>query len=372
MIHYFWQIILLLLVPMIPGFTLFAYLRFTRRGVTRSSTKYGIDDLPMGLAFYREDGMVLLTNHAMNMLAEDLTDAPLLNAVTFHDSLFRGAGIKAAFAGGNADAFSIIHDGRVTDFLRKRIDTGDRIVYQLSAFDTTDLYHAEQSLRMDAEEIARAHERLKTYEAEVEELAQDEALLATKARIHDMLGQELLATRYFLTDEAADITGAELIKRWERVLHDLKSGGTGDGLTQVREGEELAVNTVRALDQAARAIGLKLTFSGEFPHSSVKLMRLIVSAARICMTNAVRHGGADKMTIRFEEEDDADGRVCVTFSNNGRIPPGEMIKGGGLIALEKLIGEAEGTVQYDTDKEFSVRITVTPAEIRRAAARPHR
>lgn len=371
MIEILWQVFLLLMIPAIPGVTLFLYLRYSRRRISRSSIKYSIDDLPMGLTFYAEDGMVLLTNHAMNLLSETLTDAPLMNGVDFHDRLFRGVGIKGAFGGGRIDGFSLIHEDRVTDFQRKRIDVGNGVVYQLSAFDTTDLYHAEQQLRKDAKEIARAHARLKDYEREVEQLAASEAFLATKARIHDMLGQELLATRYYLTDREADISAEELVTRWEKVINDLKSGGTGKGLTQLQEDAELAASTVRALDQAAKAIGLKLTFLGDFPEQGVKLMRLIVSAARICMTNAVRHGGATEMTICFEECTDDDAMQEIVFSNNGTAPPSEMIKGGGLAALEKLMQEAEGTVEYQTDEGFAVRIKVTPAEIRRVRAHPH-
>lgn len=353
-----WQIFLLMLIPVIPGFTLLFYLRYTRRGITRSSIKYSIDDLPMGLAFYAEDGFVLLVNRAMSMLAETLTDAPLINGMTFYDRVFRGDVTGDARVSGNADTFSLMRGGTVTTFRRERIDLENGFVYQLSAYDTTDLYHKEVALRQEAEAIGRAQERLKSYDAEVEALAAREALLAAKTRIHDMLGQELLATRYYLTDYEADIDSDELLGRWERVMEDLRSGGTKQALTHVDEGSEMARNAMRAMSDAAAAMGLKLFFAGDFPEQSMKLTRLIVSCARVCMTNAVRHGDADAMTIRFEEKETAGGYITIVYENNGKIPAGDPVKGGGLEALELLVTQAEGTLSFDTRDRFRVKVRV--------------
>ncbi|MBQ9511664.1 MAG: hypothetical protein IJR58_00555 [Lachnospiraceae bacterium] len=334
------------------------YMRYFRHRLVINSIKYSIDHLPMGLMFYAENGLVLLTNKTMNLLCESLTERPLMNGAAFHTGLFEKTFDNETRVRGTRDAFFLIQPERVIHVKREKVMINNTVVYQMTATETTDLYRNEEKLRDQMKELESAHERLLSFDESVSELARSEAFLATKVRIHDMLGQELLTTRFFLTDKDSDLTQEQVVERWSRVLEDLTSMGQGEGLTQVNAQKARANDALKALTDAATVMGLRLSFAGDFPEGSPQLIRIIMSCARVCMGNAVRHGSATQMVIRFEEKETAGGFYTIRFSNNGVIPPKDMPRGGGFNAIENLMREVDGEMSFLFEDWFTLVIRI--------------
>lgn len=348
-------ILLLFSIPTVPGVLLAFFLIRSRDRVGRNSIKYAIDHLPMGLAFYEPDGMVLLSNLVINSYCERTTKKPLMNCRSFLNDLYVESLTEPVPEYEVPDQFMMRQDDRMYQIRHREIPVQGRSVFQMTIVDLTDLYENEARLLKEAEQLQAAQEKLKSYDAEAEELARNEAFLAAKTRIHDMLGQELLATRYFLTEPQERLTAQDLIDRWDTVLKELMRS-EGDGLTQAKS--TMTQDTMQALKQAASAIGLRLKVEGAFPSDSARLARLIVSCARVCMTNAVRHGNANEMTISFSDDHKEEGGYTITFSNNGIIPSPRFVKGGGLNGLERTVEEAQGSVSYRFEGSFSVVVKV--------------
>ena len=199
--------------------------------------------------------------------------------------------------------------------------------------------------------------------------ARSEEYLATKVHIHDMLGQVLLSTRYYLTEQNVRVTEEELKASWQRVIGELQGGQVATSSAK----EPFAPDLRKALSDAATAIGLSLHTEGDFANASAALSREIVRAARVCMTNAVRHGAATEMKITLSApggarrpgdagsaptEAERRGRIrTVRFANNGLVPR-DVTPGGGLKSLERRMEQAGGQITYEQGEEFTVILTL--------------
>ena len=182
--------------------------------------------------------------------------------------------------------------------------------------------------------------------------ARSEEYLATKVHIHDMLGQVLLSTRYYLTEQNVRVTEEELKASWQRVIGELQGGQVVTSSAK----EPFAPDLRKALSDAATAIGLSLHTEGDFANASAALSREIVRAARVCMTNAVRHGAATKMKISLSAQEE--GRIrTIRFANNGLVPR-DVTPGGGLKSLERRMEQAGGQITYEQGEEFTVILTL--------------
>lgn len=180
--------------------------------------------------------------------------------------------------------------------------------------------------------------------------AEPEGYQSAKERIHDSLGQALLSTRYLLTEAGAKITTEEVLSLWEKTIDDL--AGVSAKAEHIEENR-----FVRPLEEAAGALGAALNVQGRFPVEDLRLSRLVMACARVCIINAVRHGAATEVTIAFEQPDDA-GESVFRISNNGRLFDDDWKEGGGLKSLRARVEEEGGSVFYETNEQFTVTVRV--------------
>ena len=99
--------------------------------------------------------------------------------------------------------------------------------------------------------------------------------------------------------------------------------------TETRE-----VSPQKELIQVADLIGCRVEFQGRQPPER-KALLLLYAAIREALTNAVKHAGADKLTISVSENN---GRYDVEIRNNGRAVNPPIQEGGGLSSLRKRFG----------------------------------
>ena len=326
---------------------LYRYATYDR--IDRSSIKYSIDHLPTGLMFYRPDGMPLLTNRAMMTIAKRMADDVRNNGIRLHAALFDMA--KEEDAGQeDADHFVLRIGESVFSVTREALLIHGDPVIQLSAADVTELYRLREQLQEQNDSLKEAQNRLADYNKNAAALAASEEYLATKIRIHDTLGQVLLSTRYYLTESSASLTLDVVADNWIQIYDELVRA-RGEGAQTAAP----AAGVWKGLQDAASVMGLTLILKGEFPEESVRLARMIVSCARVCMTNAVRHGQATEMTIEIGERN-AEGRREIVFSNNGTLPPAGFHEGGGLTSLRDNVEKAGGSMRVETQDTFRVVI----------------
>jgi signal transduction histidine kinase len=101
---------------------------------------------------------------------------------------------------------------------------------------------------------------------------------------------------------------------------------------------------------------MKISFLqvGELPKQE-SVAYLLTCAVRECVTNAVRYAEATELYVVFSE---TEAEASVTISNNGKIPEGEIVEGGGLSTLRRRVERAGGAMTVQSLPNFKLTVTV--------------
>lgn len=318
---------------------LIAEIRYRKNAITPDSIKESLDHLNTGLCFSDENGMVMLANHRMYDLCQQIVGRDLQNAALFWDILRNGtvcADVER-LTEGEEPSFRL-PDQSVWSFSRSISDG----VIQLMAANITKLQSLVDDLVQTNTDLAAQHLRLQEYSKNVDHLARLQERLDTKARIHSQFGQALLATRHFLLSE--DETAEPVMEMWEQTTNSLRK------VTVFHPGGD----SLQTLKNAAQVAGLQLDIHGSLPRHP-QTRTLFLYAAMEALTNAVRH--ADAQCLRFEllEKEDMD---IARFANDGKIPATPVTEGGGLSALRRKTELAGGTMTIETRPVFALVLSV--------------
>lgn len=343
-----WSVIALCLLAgtALSVWMLHAMLRHRKTSITPASVKESADDLPTALCFSLENGLPLLVNREMSRLALTVTGRDLQDAGGFWGAL-TGACPPAGTerVSGGAEPIFRLADGGVWMFQRREIRVDGAPVHQITAADVTYAHELGQKLREKNAALAAMNARLRRYSDSAVELTREEEILAAKTAVHDNMGRALLATRYYLTQPPGSGDAAELVSLWRENIallrHEARSAPVPGAFAQLRS--------------AARAVGAEIELTGVLPQEDPAAQRLIVSAARECLTNAVRHAGADRLFLRVGGTPEA---WTAELTNNGAPPQEPVAEGGGLSGLRRRVESAGGTMEIRSLPAFALTVTI--------------
>lgn len=205
-----------------------------------------------------------------------------------------------------------------------------------------------------------------------------------KVIIHDRMGRALITTKKFLNDPLED-GGADaesILIMWKKCLdmfsEEDNANDEAGSLAAAGSGAQLfdARRAIAQLNEAAEAVGVRIVVDGRMPVESQECMRLIILAARECLTNAIRHADADMLQISIgaapgQDGMDSEGMLRVVFSDNGRAAssdeqpkthgkdaPRERREGGGLSGLRWHVERKGGRMQTEWSDGFRVILTL--------------
>lgn len=328
--------------------SLYRILKYYRNSITVSSIKESIDNLPTGLSFSAPNGRILLANRKMEMLCHAVTGMDFQDAEQFWDILYSGFVSKDAesISGGNTPGIRL-SDSTIWTFGKKLLTVEDHTVVQITAADTTELYELyelSEDIKENNRQLADMNIRLRQYGENIDSFVRSREVLEAKMRIHNEVGQALLASRSYLLHEAAPLQEADILKRWKYIVALLKKESAPQDFRR----------TWNYFADAADSAGVKIILEGELPDNE-ETVKMIVAAAAEALTNAVRHAGADELSIKLYESEN---KLEITFTNNGRRPAGEITEGGGLEALRLRLEEAGGSMKISARPYFVLNITL--------------
>ncbi|MGN0355443.1 MAG: sensor histidine kinase [Muricoprocola sp.] len=316
-----------------------------RNSLNSFSIKESIDNLPTGLCFSSPGGRVLLTNHRMITLCHKMTGDDLQDAGAFWNLLKSGT-VSEGITCISPESSPVygFPDGTIWSFERKQLHTEDRQVIQITASDITQLYQLSEKLKKNNADLEQMNGRLRRYGENMVSFVRNREILEAKMRIHNEFGQTLLASRTYLVNGAAAPDSADILKRWNYVVALLK-----------KECEpEDSINNWNSFVNAAVSAGVRINLKGELPKTEA-MIRLLITAATEALTNAVRHAGADELTIQISHINET---LEILFTNNGRKPSGEITPGGGLGSLRQRLEEAGGALRIESQPRFALYITL--------------
>lgn len=301
-------------------------------------SKEAFDNLPSGVCFFNNHGMVTLCNRQMHRLVFALSGRDL-------QSLYELRALMESqpMHGTRKQNLFRLENGSVWRFSEETVCDADGIYYtQVVASNVTVLYEKQKELERNNMELAERGRRLRRLSEEVAAVTREEEILSMKMRVHDDIGRSVIATRRLLQQglptQDLDLTA------WKNAIHllrrDSESPKDKDALSQLVE--------------AASGIGVAIRLEGELPRNAAAAY-LLITAMRECASNCARHAGGSALYVRLTQRG---GFAAAHITNNGRPPEVPLIEGGGLSSLRTRVEKAGGTMSVRAAPAFELTVTV--------------
>lgn len=322
--------------------------RSDKRHVSRMSVKESFDNLPSGICFYEESGLLRLANVQIKELCFKITGKPLLSGADFWNMLATETPIlpNERVADGEKPMIRT-DDGKVYSFKRIAHEIEGKKVYEIVATDITRRYYLSEDLSKKNKELAALNRRMRAYGENIQALTAEKETLNAKIRIHDELGKLLLSTRKSLSEDLTPEQKRELLSAWKT---DILAIGSAKA--------EKVTDTYGGLYAAAKSVGVTLKITGKKPDEK-NLKKIVVTASIECITNTVKHAKGNAVNVTLTEE----GlflKICVT--NNGEPPKSTIKEGGGFSSLRQLVEREGGVMKIQSRPRFCLEITLPKGE----------
>ena len=325
---------------------------FRRERIGRASIKESLDNLPSGICFADQSGLVILSNKQMYRLCYTLMGMDLQHISELLDALEKPqAGIQSVGADTNVYRFP---EGKVWKFTQSSITDADGNAYtQVLAVDVTALYEKGDELEQENRRLEEVNARARNLYAQLDDIVREEENFAVKTHVHDEMGELLGLTRNMLTQRELPPERLKALgKRWEHIGDTL--GAVGKQAGDAFDSDQ----TLAELTEGVAGIGVALHVRGEFPQKSGAAY-LLTAAVRECAINTVRHAKGSEMTVELTKTPHS---LIAAITNDGLTPAGEVVEGGGLSALRRRIEGAGGAMQVESTPRFRLVITLPGKE----------
>ena len=76
-------------------------------------------------------------------------------------------------------------------------------------------------------------------------------------------------------------------------------------------------------------------------------------AIQECITNCVKHAKGNEIYITCKNEEDS---IILEITNNGIVPKGKIVEGGGLTSLRQKIERSGGVMIVESSPRFMLRV----------------
>ena len=332
------------IVMIIAAFTTFAVAeeirisRWRKSHVSAMSIKEAMDMLPMGLCFALQNGRPMLVNEKMNEISVSLFGKSLLDAEGFWKALTEGRG-EGSLQGGEQPMIKL-SDGSVYGMRRSKLTMKEGVVYELTATDLTQEQRMTEELKKKQKAAKVLNVRLKSLLGTIEYVTMSRELLGMKAALHDNLGRSLIFVKRYLVS-AENVDEKEMISSWRSNVRHL-----------IGESPEDWQVPYFVVEKEAAMLGIRLQIVGMLPDDE-RLLPVIDKAISTHVINVLKHAEGDEATVRIKEENDFH---HISFTNNGKVPEGEIRETGGLANLRREVELAGGTMEVTARPHFQMDV----------------
>jgi signal transduction histidine kinase len=316
--------------------------------LTPQSIRETIDFLPGGICFSTPSGRPILTNHRMNELVYRLTNQTIINAQTTWEELrqFLPANgcmkLDEPWISQDDDDESVneymifsFPDGNIWRFQKEELTDQIPESVQLEAINISDLYQSSKELYKTKIILAEQSERWMNYLENVSQYNHEKEILSTKRRIHADLGECIITTKQHINNTTLSENVSKLTKIWENAIRNLED------VTSIHIDEDISPEN--DLQIAADTIGCQIHYIGDRPLNR-RPTRLLYTAVREALTNAVKHANADQLTVTIRPSNRG---YHVTITDNGTIQISNLVEGSGLGDLRKKLEQEGATLNIE-------------------------
>jgi signal transduction histidine kinase len=316
-----------------------------RENITGLSVKEALDQLPDGLLFAGAGGQPVSVNLRALKMISSLNLSPYDRIDVLWDKLESHPDCVKRDDG--EDGLLIcLEEGTCFYILKYPIEIKNRRFTQLYLRDVSEEFCVSQQIENENRRLEKNALELKQLLELAEENARRKEILDSRARLHDILSQRLSLTRVLLSG----LESTPVKKQFEEIKNLLSSVGQD----LFYEPELSPQIRFEQLVQIYQTIGIDIVYEGQLPALD-KISDVFVKILREAFSNALRHAGATRILVRFDE-----GRLgCgMTVSNNGYCPTEPPNEGNGIQNMRARLEPYGGKLTVETEFEFTIRVCV--------------
>lgn len=329
----------------VTAFQFFVWWKKSREELSDNSIKLAIDTLPIGICFFEPSGRAALCNHTMNHIYYSLTGTNLRNLQELESALDSYNSKAKAVKLSDERQTYLFPSGKVWKATFDEMTASNGITYGQVVFsDMTDLYLKSLELKKQTDELEIISKKLEFLNENISEISKDREILETKTKIHNQMGQGLLAVRQALNGNVTDVYASDAVNIFKNVISSLKN-------------EDEYSHSFMQFDDIlkdAEAIGVKIVLKGDLPKHE-KSCKVFVMAVHECLTNAVRHADATEIYVKTDVKNDI---FSVTITNNGKTPKSDVTMKGGLLNLKSNVLSLGGAMHLQSEPDFVLTVNV--------------
>ena len=315
-----------------------------RKQISLYSIQTAVDTLSDGLLFAREDGTIVLTNRMMQALSTSLCRAPLENAADFWEALDGVASTEllTKVASGGSYLFRFA-GGNTWTLHREALTVHGEPYLQIVALNVTESDGVQRQTAAKRAELAGIALQLQQVEETIRRLQEEEARVARGRAAFESITEKMSALNRFFTEHYALPAEKFDYKR----LAELTAGL----VDELEHAPALtAAQRLELTIAALHLIGVRFVQDGALP-ADAAAAGAVVYLLREAAVNAVVHGGAQEVTVRLEETEDAL-RCCVT--NDGTQPDEALTPGAGITGIRRVLFPLGGSLEIVREPVFTL------------------
>lgn len=309
-----------------------------RTSVSRLSVIDALDALPEGVMWMNAQCEVLFMNDAMR---------GSLTALGFRTDLADATGLWerleafASEAGPNRLLVETTPSSTCL-FVRDEAVLRGRCCQQIMALDVSEEAALGRRLASVNRLLEAANEELGASMAQVRRVAEEEAVMRMKIRVHDTVGSRLSILHRYLEDGRDD---PETLGKIAELLSNIADDLADSGRPAEKSG-------LASIVRAFALIGVDVQVTGELPPDeavAAAFAEIVLEAA----TNAAKHAQATRVIVRLEGTGGAEGAL-LTVTNDGA-SPAEVVEGTGIPGMRRAAAEVGATFEICSTHPFTVR-----------------
>lgn len=331
----------LLLILSRAGFHYLVKSKSFKNEITEYSIKEALDTQHSGILFAEKSGNILLINKQMLFLMKEITGKSFRNAEYFWNTLKESYNCNGSYITDDTVRISFEPKDSYWQFLRREIDYKGKKIYQIIATDVTEQGTINKRLEQYGIRLKEQKDKLQEVLQNLEELRKEEAISRSWDYIHGVFGQNISIMQRLLSGKS--------LPEMDDLRFLLKNLLKGLDVTKVESIEEKYIKMISAF----KSLGIDLVVEGELPQDE-GVASLFVEIIREGITNAIRHGQAEKVIIKINEGE----KYHLTIANKNVGAIVNFQRGGGLTSIDKKIRDQGGSFEIHIDTDFTILITL--------------
>lgn len=314
--------------------------RIKKKHALRWAVKEALDTLPSAVCYFTAAGNVKLCNTAMYDLIRKITQNDLQTLDELNEALDSCNQNTGVIREGNLFLFP---DGHAWQYSVDKVTAADGRIYTEAVLsDVTELYEKRQKLQRQSRELKKMYRELKILSANVLEMTREEEILNLKSRLHDQMNMGVAAIRQILRQNTTSEENAAAIAQFRRAIQVLQ------------EENAYPQDDMAEFIRDAEVSGIRVEITGDFPEEK-EVLHLLLPVLREACVNAARHADASVLYITAERKSNA---MRLLLTNDGRQPQQEVIPRGGLVDLGRMLAEAGGKIEIQSQPQFLLTVTL--------------